>query len=99
MERKKNACLPTAIIFKKSLNKYGIWSEVFIYSWIDEKGKLKGHAMVAYIYPKGQNQLWTYDHMGSFKVRANVNNITDIAQKAHNKRGWTNKILNAEYVK
>ncbi|NBO22242.1 hypothetical protein EBU94_02720 [bacterium] len=100
MEREINACLPTAIIFKQSLKKYGIWSEVFKYSWKDyETGKLKGHAMVAYLYPQGKNQLWTYDAEGSFRVRAYTNNVLDIAQKAHYIRGWTNKVLSAEYLK
>jgi len=100
MEKEINACLPTAIIFKQSLRKYDIWSEVFKYSWKDsETGRLKGHAMVAYLYPPGKNQLWTYDAMGSYKIRAYTNNVLDIAQKSHNVRGSINKILNAEYLK
>jgi hypothetical protein len=99
MEKEINACLPTAIIFKESLNKYGVWSEVFRYSWKDENQKLRGHAMVAYLYPKGQNQLWTYDSMGSYRIRAYTNNVTEIAQKAHLARGWNNKIFAAEYLK
>lgn len=99
MEKEINSCLPTAIIFKKSLNKYEVWSEVFRYSWKDEKGKLRGHAMVAYLYPQGQNQLWTYDSMGSYRIRAYTNNVTDVAQKSHNARGWTNKVFAAEYLK
>jgi hypothetical protein len=99
MEREVNACLPTAITFRESLKKYNIWAEVFRYSWRDEKGKLRGHAMVAYLYPKGKNQLWTYDSEGSFRIRAYTNNVTDIAQKSHYVRGWTNKIFSAEYIK
>ena len=99
MEREINACLPTAITFRESLNKYNIWAEVFRYSWRDEKRKLRGHAMVAYMYPKGKNQLWTYDSQGSFRIRAYTNNVTDIAQKSHYARGWTNKIFSAEYIK
>ncbi len=99
MEAQVNACVPTAIIFKQSLRKYGIWSEVFRYSWIDSKGKLRGHAMVAYLYPAGKNQLWSYDAEGSFRIRSYTNNVLDIAQKSHNARGWTNKVFNAEFIK
>lgn len=100
MEKEINACLPTAIIFKQALNKYDIWSEVFRYSWIDsETGKVRGHAMVAYLYPKGKNQLWTYDAMGSWKTRAYIDNPTQIAQQAHYVRGNTNKIFAAQFIK
>jgi hypothetical protein len=100
MEKEINACLPTAIIFKQSLRKYDIWSEVFKYSWKEPNtGKLRGHAMVAYLYPPGQNQLWTYDNQGSWRVRAFTNDVTSIAQLSHNYRGWSGKVFNAEYIK
>jgi len=99
MEQEINACLPTAIIFKQSLNKYGIWSEVFRYSWKDsQSGKIKGHAMVAYLYPPGKNQLWTYDAKGSYRTYAYTNNVQSIAQYAHTLRGDTNKVFNAGYI-
>lgn len=100
MEKEVNACLPTAIIFKQSLNKYGVWSEVFRYSWKDsETGKLRGHAMVAYLYPPGKNQLWTYDQMGSWRVYAFTNNIHAIAQYSHKVRGASDKIFDASWIK
>ena len=100
MERQVNACLPTAIIFKQSLQKYNIWSEVFRYSWIGkEDSNYHGHAMVAYLYPKGKNQLWTYDAQGSYRVRAFTNNVTQIAQEAHRARGGTETIFMAEFIK
>jgi len=100
MEKEINACLPTAIIFKQSLKKYGIWSEVFRYSWIDgETRKLRGHAMVAYMYPKAKNQLWTYDSLGSYRIRAYKDNVTVVAQNSHNVRGNSEKIFGAEYIK
>jgi hypothetical protein len=97
IEREQNACLPTAIIFKQSLNKYQVWAKVFRYSW---KGndKYHGHAMVAYLYPPGKNQLWTYDSLGSYKTRAFTNNVSQIAQQAHWSRGDTNKIFGAEFL-
>lgn len=100
MEKEINACLPTAIVFKESLRKYNIWSEVFSYRWVDdETGKHSGHAMVAYLYPSGKNRLWTYDAQGSYRTHALTNNITDLAQKAHWARGNTEKIFGAEYIK
>jgi hypothetical protein len=100
MERQVNACLPTAIIFKQSLRKYNVWSEVFRYSWVDKQtGKVKGHAMVAYLYPPGKNQLWTYDAMGSYRTYAYTNNVFSVAQAAHNVRGNDDKILVASWVK
>jgi len=100
MEREVNACLPTAITFRESLRKYNVWAEVFTYRWYNAKEKKNhGHAMVAYLYPKGKNQLWTYDSLGSYRTRAFTNNVYQIAQQAHSIRGDTNKIFAAEFIK
>lgn len=98
MEKEINACLPTAIIFKQSLRKYDIWSEVFRYEW-KEGDRLRGHAMVAYLYPPGKNQLWTYDDMGSYRTFGFTNNVMQIASYASRARGNTNKVLKAEWIK
>ena len=100
IEREINSCLPTAIIFKQALNKYGVWSEVFTYRWKDsETGKSRGHAMVAYLYPPGKNQLWSYDEMGSYRVRALTNDIRNIAQYSHVTRGGSEIVYGAEWIK
>ena len=100
MEKEINACLPTAIIFKQSLRKYDIWSEVFRYSWKDSQtGKIRGHAMVVYLYPPGKNQLWTYDSEGSWRTYAYTNNVKGIAQYAHMIRGSTETVFGAEYIR
>lgn len=100
MEKEINSCLPTAIIFKQSLRKYDIWSEVFRYSWKDSQtGKIRGHAMVAYLYPPGKNQLWTYDSEGSWRAHAYTNNVKGIAQYAHMVRGGTETVFGAEYIR
>jgi hypothetical protein len=99
MEKEINSCLPTAIIFKQSLRKYDVWSEVFKYTWKDSTGIYKGHAMVAYLYPPGKNQLWTYDHMGSYRTHAFTNNVMQIATRAVRARGMTNTLLTADFVK
>jgi len=100
MTREKNACLPTAIAFREGLRKYNVWSEVVRYTYKNEKGKWVGHAIVAYLYPPGQNQLWTYDYEGSWRTRAFIDNPQQIAQQAENLRGrWHNKVEYAEFLK
>jgi hypothetical protein len=100
MERQRNACLPTAIAFREGLQKYDIWSEVVIYRWIDKKtNKDKGHAIVAYMYPKGQNQLWTYDFWGSYRARAYKNDPLQIAKEAVKARHEDRNVYYAEFVK
>jgi hypothetical protein len=98
MEKEINACLPTAIAFKEGLNKYQVWAEVVRYHWHDGK-RNRGHAITAYLYPKGKNQLWTYDSEGSFRTHAFTNNPTQIAQRAHDARGWQGQVFHAEFVK
>jgi hypothetical protein len=98
LEREINACLPTAIVFKEGLNKYNVWSEVLKYTWHDGK-RYRGHAMTVYLYPKGKNQLWTYDYMGSYRTYAFADNPRQIAQRAHNARRWQGMVLDAEFVR
>lgn len=101
MEMQKNACLPTAIAFREGLKKYQVQSEVVVYSYLDSsKNKLGGHALVAYMYPKGQNQLWTYDYLGSYRTRAYLDDPFQIAQTAENLRGRPyNRVNRAEFLK
>lgn len=100
MELKRNACLPTAIAFREGLRKYGVWSEVVAYKWYDSNKKtFNGHAIVAYMYPPGKNQLWTYDYWGSWKVRAYKDDPLDIAQKATDVRGEGRYVAFAEFLK
>ena len=100
METKRNACLPTAIAFREGLRKYDVWSEVVIYYWVDNRDKkMKGHAIVAYMYPSGKNQLWTYDFWGSYRVRAFKDDPVDIAQKATNTRQEGRYVISAEFLK
>jgi hypothetical protein len=101
MEMQQNACLPTAISFREGLKKYNVWSEVVVYNYFDlKKNKLSGHAITAYMYPTGKNQLWTYDYMGSYRTKVFKDNPYDIAQKAEILRGrYYNKINYAEFLK
>lgn len=100
METKRNACLPTAIAFREGLQKYDVWSEVVVYNWIDAKTKkTNGHAIVAYMYPKGKNQLWTYDFWGSYRGRAFKDNPLQIAQQAVKARSEDRDVIFAEFLK
>ena len=100
MERERNACLPTAIAFKQGLDRQGIWSEVVRYTYTNDKGKRVGHAIVAYLYPPGKNQLWTYDFEGSWRTRAFIDNPKQIGQQSENVRGrWNNIVDYAEFIK
>lgn len=95
----QNSCLPTAIVYKQSLRKYDVWAKVFTYQFVDSRtGKMAGHAMCAFLYPPGKNQLWAYDSYGSTRIRAFTNNVADIAQKAHWARGLTNTTYMGEWV-
>jgi hypothetical protein len=101
MEMEKNACLPTAIAFREGLRKYNVWSEVVVYYYFDhKKSEQSGHAITAYMYPPGKNQLWTYDYMGSYRTRAYKENPFDIALEAERLRGRShNQIYRAEFLK
>ena len=101
MEAEQNACLPTAISFKEGLRKSGVWSEVVTISYIDynNKQKLCGHSIVAFLYPPSYNQLWTYDYRGSYRTRAYTNNPLSVAQQALNERGESVLVTDAKYLK
>jgi hypothetical protein len=101
MELQKNACLPTAIAFKKGLDRQDIWSEVLRYEYIDRNTQKKsGHAIVAYMYPSGKNQLWTYDYLGSYRIRAFKNDPLQVARESVFVRGnWNHNVYFAEYLK
>ena len=69
LESEVNACLPTAIVFKESLKRYGVWAEVLAYKAYDPiKHKSESHALVVFNYPPGKDSYWTYDYEGSFKI-------------------------------
>ena len=90
-----NNCLPTAIAFREGLKDSKCkWSKVVVYGYIDPiDGKAKGHAIVAFMYPIGKNQLWAYDAMGSYRTRAYIDEPKTIAQLAENQRGRPQNIV------
>jgi hypothetical protein len=100
MEREKNACLPTAIAFQKGLERQGLWSKVLIYRYLDRNmNKRSGHAVTVYLYPPGKNQLWTYDYLGSYRVRAYNDRPIQIAEQTVFVRNqWNLLIETAEFL-
>jgi hypothetical protein len=95
------ACLPTSIVFRESLKGQAVWSEVVVYHyWADEtQTKMFGHAICAFLYPVGQNQMYTMDGEGSFRTRAFIDDPVGIAQAAEYARGRQNKIVSATFLK
>ena len=101
MELKKNACLPTAIAFKQGLNRQEVWAKVLRYTYADKNkgGKTSGHAVTAYMYPAGKNQLWTYDYLGSYKIKAYKDQPWQVARESVRARGqWHLSVETAEYL-
>jgi len=94
MTRERNACLPTAIAMAEGLKRQGIPSRVIIYSYRVNGGK-QGHAITAYLYPAGQNTLWTYDYEGSWRTRAYWDDPVSIATAAERIRSRPHKIESA----
>jgi hypothetical protein len=96
LEFEKNACLPTAIVYKKSLEKDQIWGKIVSYQYHNQN---LGHAIATYLYPPGQNKLWTYDYLGSYRARAYVDNPLQIARECEKKRGRDpNNVLSAYFI-
>ena len=96
-----NDCLPTAIAFKEGLKASKCkWSKVVVYGYVDAvDSKAKGHAIVAFMYPIGKNQLWVYDYMGSYRTRAYIDDPLTIAQLAETQRGRSKNIVHyAEFL-
>jgi hypothetical protein len=51
------------------------------------------------MYPIGKNMLWTYDNVGSFRVREYITEPLKIAQETENSRKRNyNRVYYAEYL-
>jgi hypothetical protein len=97
MARERNACLPTAIAMAEGLKRQGIQARVVRYSYQPE-GRQVGHAITAYLYPPGKNQLYTYDYEGSWRTRAYFDDATSIAQAAERLRSRFYDISSADFL-
>jgi len=95
MARERNACLPTAIAMSQGLKRQGITAKVVRYSY-QRQGRPVGHAITAYLYPPGKNQLYTYDYEGSWRTRAYWGDDAGIARAAESLRGRNAPILSSE---
>lgn len=104
MAFERNACLPTAIAMQRGLERQGISAKVVTYNYPNPTTqrltghRLTGHAITAYLFPAGQNTLWTYDFMGSYRTRALWGDPHAIAQQSENLRGRPqNRIFQAQF--
>jgi hypothetical protein len=96
MTRERNACLPTAVSMAQGLQRQGIQARVLIYNY-RLNGRQQGHAITAYLYPAGQNTLWTYDYEGSWRTRAYWDDPMGIATAAERLRSRPYKIDSANF--
>lgn len=97
MARERNACLPTAVSMAEGLRRQGVQARVVCYDY-SRNGKTIGHAICAYLYPPGSNQLWTYDYEGSWRTRVYWDDAVGIARAAERLRARDNQILRAEFL-
>jgi hypothetical protein len=97
MARERNACLPTAIAMAEGLKRQGIAAKVVRYSY-QREGRPVGHAITAYLYPPGKNQLFTYDYEGSWRTRAYFDDAVSIANAAERLRSRFYEITSADFL-
>jgi len=97
MAFERNACLPTAIAMQAGLKRQGIESRVVRYAY-HRQGAVVGHAVTAYLFPPGKNQLWVYDFQGSTRARAYFSDALGIASQAEIARGRNRSIIQAEFL-
>jgi len=97
MAFERNACLPTAIAMQAGLKRQGIESRVVRYAY-RRQGAVVGHAVTAYLFPPGKNQLWVYDFQGSTRARAYFSDALGIASQAEIARGRNRSIIQAEFL-
>jgi hypothetical protein len=97
MARERNACLPAAVSMAEGLKRQGVQAKVVRYGY-NRNGKRIGHAITAYLYPPGDNQLWTYDYEGSWRTRAFWEDAMGIAATAERLRARHYEIKYAEFL-
>jgi hypothetical protein len=84
-----NDCLPQAIVMTEALRNKNIEADVL--SIYTEKW---GHAVCRYMYPKGQNKLYVWDHdWQSIRLRAWKDDPKDVAEE------WMKATRHAEPLK
>lgn len=88
--RQENGCVPQAIICQKALSKKKLWARVVLYYYAN-----MGHAVCVFEYG---GKLWTYDHEGSFTIRADRNDPLAIAKQADLRRGKYKRVWSAKFL-
>ena len=97
-EKQINACLPNAIIMAQALRRQDVWAKVLIVKW-NKSGNINGHAYTIYLYPPGNNQLWSYDRdWGSMRIRALKDNPRQVAVQANSQRNLNWPLTVANYL-
>ena len=90
----RNACLPEAIVMREGLRGAGIKAEVVII-----RTAMINHAVAAYIYPTGQNQLWAWDATWkSIRLTAYFDQPEQIARAWFNATGRIVKLDSTEIL-
>lgn len=88
--RQDNGCVPQAIVCKKALLKKEVWARVVLYYYAD-----MGHAVCVFEYG---GKLWTYDHEGSYTIKADRNDPLAIAKQAELRRGKYKTVKSAKFL-
>lgn len=97
-EKQINACLPNAIIMAQALRRQDVWARVMEVRW-NKTGNINGHAYTIYLYPPGQNQLWSYDRdWGSMRIRAYKDEPWGVAAQANRQRSLHWPLTQAKYI-
>lgn len=90
-----NDCLPQAIVMTESLREKHIEADVLII--ITEKW---GHAICRYMYPKGKNILYVWDHdWKSLRLRAWKTDPISVADAWLKRTQHTEELKSAEFLK
>lgn len=91
------ACLPEAAAMREGLSRYNVQARVIAYSYGVGRPP-RGHAICAYLYPVGANQLWAWDSTwGSVRLRAWWDDARDIARQWSRRTGTT-PVIHAEII-
>lgn len=84
IEKQPNSCFISAIIFKETFDRYGIWSRIVTVLYKrpkEDPNQIYGHSFVEYIYPKNSTNLWLYDNTGSWKADYSLKDNPDELSK------------------
>lgn len=91
IEKEPNSCFVSALLFKETFDRYGIWSRIVKVLFTvpsEHTNHIYGHMFVEYIYPKNSTNLWIYDNTGSWKADISIkDNPAALAKKVFEDNG------------